>query len=93
MKKQFVLISYDIPKDKRRLKIMKTLEGFGTRVQYSVFECNLKRAQLIELRKKLYALATEQDSVRIYYISADDLKRTEIFGNGEVTPEDLFYLH
>ena len=93
MVKQFVLVTYDIPKNKRRLKIMKTLEGFGSRVQYSVFECQLKPAQLIEMRKKLYHLAKEEDSVRLYYLSSDDVKRIEIFGNGEVTAEDLFYLH
>lgn len=93
MKKQFLLVSYDISQNKRRLKIMKTLEGFGKRVQYSVFECQLKRAQVIELRKKLYALAEKEDSIRLYYLTAEDLKRIEVFGNGEVTPEDLFYLH
>ena len=93
MAKQFILVSYDIPKNKRRLKIMKTLEGFGSRVQFSVFECQLKPAQLIELRKRLYRLAKKEDSIRFYYLSADDVKRIEIFGSGEVTAEDLFYLH
>jgi len=32
------LISYDVPDDQRRLKIMHLLEGLGERVQYSVFE-------------------------------------------------------
>ena len=39
----YVVVSYDITNDRRRLKVMKTLEGFGERVQYSVFECRLKR--------------------------------------------------
>ncbi len=93
MNTQFILISYDISSDKRRLKIMKTLEGFGTRVQYSVFECRLKSAQIVELRRRLEKLASETDSVRLYYLSSDDLKRIEIFGNGEITPESIFYLH
>lgn len=32
------LISYDITADKRRNALAKLLEGFGSRVQYSVFE-------------------------------------------------------
>lgn len=39
------LISYDIAVDKRRTKIAKLLEGFGQRVQYSVFECDLTTKQ------------------------------------------------
>ena len=81
---QFILVSYDIPSNKRRLKIMKTLEGFGTRVQYSVFECRLKVAQISELRNRLNGLATEKDSVRLYYLSSDDLKR--------MTPAPIFPL-
>src|SRR5262245_31991344 len=34
----FYLIAYDIPNDQRRTKVAKTLEDFGDRVQYSVFE-------------------------------------------------------
>ena len=35
------LVSYDISDDKRRRKVCKILEGYGYRVQYSVFECDL----------------------------------------------------
>ncbi len=38
----FVVVAYDIPDDKRRLKVMNTLLDYGgTRVNYSVFECML----------------------------------------------------
>ncbi|MFW6359187.1 MAG: CRISPR-associated endonuclease Cas2, partial [Chroococcales cyanobacterium] len=39
------LVTYDIPCDKRRKKVADLLEGYGQRVQYSVFECVLKRSQ------------------------------------------------
>jgi len=35
------LSGYDIPSDKRRKKVSDLLEGYGQRVQYSVFECVL----------------------------------------------------
>jgi CRISPR-associated endonuclease Cas2 len=47
------LITYDIPCDKRRKKVSDLLEGYGTRVQYSVFECCLEKDQYDRLRKRL----------------------------------------
>ncbi len=35
------LVSYDICDPKRLRRVAKILEGFGTRLQYSVFECPL----------------------------------------------------
>jgi CRISPR-associated protein Cas2 len=91
--KQFVVVSYDIPADRRRLKVMKTLKNFGTHVQYSVFECRLKTEELDELRKQLKKLVGKHDSVRFYFISADDVSRIEVMGQGQVTADSLFYLH
>ena len=35
------VVSYDISSDRLRNKVARTLEGYGTRIQYSVFECKL----------------------------------------------------
>ncbi|HJT59212.1 MAG TPA: CRISPR-associated endonuclease Cas2, partial [Ktedonobacteraceae bacterium] len=35
------VIAYDIPDDRRRTRIHKTLLGFGKWTQYSLFECFL----------------------------------------------------
>jgi len=45
-----VMVSYDIANDKRRSKIARTMEDYGTRVQYSVFEVNLKPSQVDKMR-------------------------------------------
>ena len=45
VKKKFVVIAYDIVDDKHRTKISKLLEGYGERVNYSVFECMLRHCQ------------------------------------------------
>jgi len=91
--KQFVVISYDISDDKRRLRVMKTLQDFGSRVQYSVFECRLESRQLKRLKQQLRPLTRDaQDSIRFYYLSSDDVLRIEVFGNGFVTPEHNYYL-
>ena len=89
----FLVVSYDIPSNRRRLKVMKTLEGFGSRVQYSVFECNLKPNQVDDLRKRLKKLVEQEDSVRFYFISADDLKRIERLGDTRTVEERIFILH
>lgn len=39
--RRFFLVSYDIPDDRRRARIFKLLHGWGERVQYSVFCCQL----------------------------------------------------
>lgn len=91
--KQFVVVSYDIPDDRRRLKVMKTLKGFGAHVQYSVFECRLEVKDLAEMRRKLKKLAARQDSIRMYYISQDDIARIEILGSGTVVEERIFIIH
>ena len=93
MNSQFLIVSYDIPSNRRRYKVMKALEGFGTRVQYSVFECNLKPRQVDELRKRIMKLIAPEDSIRIYFISADDVKRVERLGDARTVDERIFILH
>jgi CRISPR-associated protein Cas2 len=90
---QFVVISYDISSNRSRTKVMKTLQGHGSHVQYSVFECRLKPAQLRSLRQELEKRVSKGDSIRFYYISADDISRIEILGDGQVMQDKPFFLH
>jgi CRISPR-associated protein Cas2 len=77
------LISYDIPADKRRLKVARALEGAGQRVQRSVFECDLSDAQWAQLRRRLMKLIDLQsDSLRVYRICGSCLKQIESSGVG-----------
>lgn len=88
----FILISYDIPDDKRRTRVAKALENFGTRVQYSVFECLLTATQLTEVRTRLTAIISlADDSVRCYFLPADAVPKIAILGRGTVT-EDRAYI-
>ncbi len=67
IRRHWVVVSYDIPNDRRRTKVMKTLDGFGHRVQFSVFECELKPADLAKLKTRLKALIQpEEDDIRFY---------------------------
>jgi len=89
----FLVISYDIPSDKRRARVAKTLEDYGARVQYSVFEVNLERKQVEKLRARLAKVVEkEEDSVRFYTLCAACYKGIEVMGVGrevEKPPEAL----
>lgn len=43
------LIAYDIPDDRRRTRIAKTLSSYGERMQFSVFLVDLSQAALVTL--------------------------------------------
>lgn len=84
-----ILVSYDIPDDRRRVKIAKTLEDFGERVQYSVFECELEQEHLDRLRRRLAKIVEEEDdSVRFYFLCARCKSSIESLGRGEVPCEE-----
>lgn len=93
MNSQFLIVSYDIPSNRRRYKVMKTLEGFGIRVQYSVFECRLKPRQVDDLRKRVLKVIAPEDSIRLYFISADDVNRIERLGDARTVEERIFIMH
>ncbi|MCX7706127.1 MAG: CRISPR-associated endonuclease Cas2 [bacterium] len=89
----FIVISYDITDDKRRNRVAKTLENYGTRVQYSVFECILEKEKFIELQQALNKIIeAEEDSIRFYQLCENCLKRVEICGTGEITRDLEFYI-
>lgn len=49
------LVSYDIAHPKRLHRVAKVCEGFGSRLQYSVFECPLDKMRLAHLKAALAA--------------------------------------
>lgn len=44
------LVAYDIASDSRRARVARVLQGYGDRVQYSVFVVDIKPSKLIRLR-------------------------------------------
>lgn len=81
------LVSYDITSDRLRNKVAKILEGFGKRVQYSVFECNLTEKRYEELYGKLLELTDgmEDGSICFYYICKNCEGKRQIIG----VPENM----
>lgn len=64
------VVAYDSPSDKRRRKLAVLLEGYGVRVQESVFECELPDELFHRLRARLLRLIKpEEDAVRLWPLS------------------------
>jgi CRISPR-associated protein Cas2 len=77
------VITYDIPCDKRRKKVSDILEGYGQRVQYSVFECQLSKEKYHNLCRQLQKKVNlVEDSVRFYPLSRHTLSLVECWGVG-----------
>jgi len=76
------VISYDISDTKVRNKVSKILEGFGRRIQYSVFECNLEEKVFNRLYERLLGqmLDSESDSIRIYRLCKRCVEETMTIG-------------
>lgn len=85
------VIAYDIPNDRRRTKVHKTLCGFGEWTQYSLFECFLDARELVKLRAKLQALLDPaEDSVRIYPLCTNCKQAVETIGSKPPEQQILF---
>ncbi len=57
------LICYDVRDAKRLRKTAKHMEGYGERMQYSVFRCWLNQRAMEKLRWELTELLTPEDDV------------------------------
>lgn len=81
------VVTYDIPCNKRRKRVADLLEGYGRRVQYSVFECVLPVAKYEELQLRLRSrIKLGEDSVRFYPLSGHTLGQVVVWGEPPVTP-------
>ena len=77
-----VLVVYDISDTKRRTKLSKFLEGYGRRVQFSVFECFLSLDEMKRLHGEVLGrVKPKEDNVRFYWIAADAVPRTLTIGS------------
>lgn len=47
------IVSYDIRDPKRLRNVYKTMRNWGDHLQYSVFECQLSKSELIQCRTEL----------------------------------------
>lgn len=89
----FIVVSYDVVDNGRRSKICNELKNYGTRVQYSVFECLLDAGQSKELEHKLLKFVNKRvDKVRIYSLCDGCRRRITVYGTGKVTEDEEIYV-
>lgn len=65
-----IVVVYDIPDNKRRNRMAKTLKSYGLRVQKSVFECMLTNKLYQRMILAAEKILAEEDYLRIYKLSA-----------------------
>jgi CRISPR-associated protein Cas2 len=77
----FYLICYDVVLDRRRNRVAHLLEGYGMRVQKSVFECVLTSDQRDMLHHRLNRyINPDEDQVRFYPLSPRYRKKVLVLG-------------
>jgi len=87
-KRQLVVVSYDIPEDRRRTKVCNLLKDYGQRVQYSVFECELRPRDLQRLKERLKPLLDlEEDDVRFYRLCQECRPKAVVWGPYKRQPQ------
>jgi CRISPR-associated protein Cas2 len=91
--RMFYMVSYDITANDSRRRVQKILEGFGERVQYSVFECAISESQYKRLTEKIAStIDKESDSVRYYRMCNGCRKNIEFYGAGQIMEDDYFFM-
>lgn len=89
----FITVSYDIPDDRRRNRLLNILKDHGTHVQYSVFECNLDSDQFQRLYRRIKAVINEsEDNVRLYLLCQACVEKIIIEGQGKLTEDEEVYI-
>jgi CRISPR-associated protein Cas2 len=63
--KNWYVICYDITEPKRWRKVYKRLEGYGRRIQYSIFRCRLTKTEVEKLRYELEKDLSKDDKLLI----------------------------
>lgn len=90
----YLLIPYDITDDKRRREVDKILSHYGKRVNYSVFEVELKEnkyKKLIDLLEN--STDKKHDHIRIYILGKESLKKSFILHTKqEIFQHETLYL-
>jgi CRISPR-associated protein Cas2 len=82
------LVAYDIREDRRLRSVANCMEGYGTRIQYSVFICDLSDQEAVHMRGDIeYLIKPSEDSVMVVSLgSAGDSSRFVFLGHHEKLP-------
>jgi CRISPR-associated protein Cas2 len=82
----FILLTYDISLktesgQKRLRQMAKICEGYGVRVQNSVFEMEIDAAEMVKLKMEINTVIEGDDSVRLYKLGKNYKRDVTIMGH------------
>ncbi len=87
------IVAYDISDDKRLRHVAEICENYGSRVQYSVFECRLAESEFEEFWLALLCVINEnEDRLVAYKIDARSAKETLTAGTMVCSEKVVCYL-
>ncbi len=75
MKKNWYLVTYDVREPRRLRRVAKRLEGYGTRLQYSVFRCHLRQREMERMQWELAKILGTEDDLLIVGLCGDCAQR------------------
>ena len=88
-----ILVTYDVSTvnkagSRRLRRVAQACEDYGTRVQKSVFECQVGTVEWVVLKDRLlHEIKATEDSLRFYYLDEKAVQRIEHYGTNK--PVDL----
>ena len=87
------LVAYDISDPKRLARVARVCEDYGTRVQYSMFECRLEETEFEDFWLKLLEeIDEDEDRLVAYKIDARCAKETLTAGTMVCSEKTVCYL-
>lgn len=88
MARRRYLVAYDIREDRRLRSVAACVEGYGERIQYSVFICDLSDGEAVMMRGDIEVrIKHSEDSVMIIDLGrAGDSSRFLFLGHHEKLP-------
>ncbi len=86
-----VVVMYDITDDRRRNRLYKLMKSYGAHVQYSGFELQLDRKQILVLESEIKDLIEPQDSVRLYQLCRSCESSSKIIGVDKSEDFDIVF--
>lgn len=88
MARRRYLVAYDIREDRRLRAVASCCEGYGERIQFSVFVCDLSDEEAVSLRGDIEVrMKQSEDSVMIIDLGrAGDSSRFLFLGHHEKLP-------
>lgn len=76
-----VIVAYDVGNNRRRTRLANYLQGWGYRMQESVFQLRLSNEELSEVCARINKLISETDDVvHVYPLCAACCGHAEVFG-------------